>query len=263
MDSLTAYRRHLVSRGLRPATVDAYTGWVRRLSQWAHADADTLSADDLECWLADHPHWRPWTHSKAVRSIAYYYAWLQASGRRDDNPAADLHPARSPAPCPDPCPEDTYRAALDQAQGQDYWRLRLAADTGLRRSELARCHSSDVAQLVAGPTLKVEGKGGRRRWVPLPADLAAWLTLQHGYAFAVGPGHMTPEGVGSWYRRHLGLHVHSLRHRYATLAYAAGHDLNAVRQLLGHSSATTTQCYLAAADEDLRAAAAGAWADAA
>ena len=261
MASLDAWTQHLCARGLRDATIDAYTGWVRRLGQWADADPDTLTADDLERWMAAHRHWKPNTHAKAVMSVRYYYGWLQATGRRQDNPAAHLHPARRPAPCPDPCPEDTYRAALDSAQGDTYWRLRLAAETGMRRSELAACHSRDVAQLVTGPALHIVGKGGRQRWVPLPADLAQWLSLQHGYAFPVGDhDHMAPCSVGSWYRRHLGLHVHMLRHRYATLAYHAGHDMNAVRQLLGHSSPTTTAIYIALADDDLRAAAAGAWA---
>ena len=71
--------------------------------------------------------------------------------------------------------------------------------------------------------------------------------------------HPHRSGVGCWYRRHLGLHVHSLRHRYATKAYSAGHDIHAVRQLLGHASVATTQVYLALDDQDLRLAAAGAW----
>ena len=263
MDTLDLWTQHLRARGLRPATIDAYTGWVRRLASWADADPATLTADELERWLAQHPDWKPWTHAKAVAAVSYYFRWLVRTGRRDDDPAADLRPARRPQPCPDPCPQDVYANALDHAQGQDYWRLRLAADTGMRRAELARCHSSDVAQLVTGPTLRIDGKGGRVRWVPIPDDLAQWLTFQRGYAFPVGDRHMTPMGVGSWYRRHLGLHVHALRHRYATLAYQQGHDLNAVRQLLGHSDAATTQCYLAVADEDLRRAASGAWADAA
>lgn len=62
--------------------------------------------------------------------------------------------------------------------------------------------------------------------------------------------------------RHLGVKAHSLRHRYATLAYHSGHDINAVRDLLGHASVTTTQAYVAVAGEDLRAAAKGAWEEA-
>ena len=261
--AVTAWTRHLAGRGLRDATITAYTGWVDRLADWAGDDPATLTTDDLERWLAEHRHWKPNTHAKAVASVRYFYRWLYDTGRRGDNPAAALRPARCPTPVPDPCPESVYAAALASAHGQDWWRLRLAAETGMRRAELAACHSDDVRRLVTGPTLRVDGKGGRVRWIPLPEDLAAWLSMQRGYAFPVGDGHMAPCSVGCWFRRHLGVHVHMLRHRYATLAYHRTRDINAVRQLLGHSSAATTQIYIAVADEDLRAAAAGAWTDAA
>ena len=263
MQTLPLYEQHLAARGLRDATITAYVGWVQRLASWADADPATLSADDLERWIGEHRHWKPWTHQKATQAAIYYYGWLAERGLREDNPAAGLRPARRPTPVPDPCPEDTYRAALANATGQDYWRLRLAAETGMRRAELAACHSGDVQQLVTGPALRIDGKGGRIRYLPIPDDLAAWITMQHGWVFPAHGGHMEPCSVGCWYRRHLGLHVHTLRHRYATLAYHAGHDLNAVRQLLGHSDPQTTTIYVAVAAEDLRAAAAGAWCEAA
>jgi integrase len=133
----------------------------------------------------------------------------------------------------------------------------------MRRGELAAVHSDDVRDLVTGPTLRVEGKGGVTRWVPLPDDLAAWIRMQRGYAFPSPSGHMTPSGVGKWYRRRLGVKVHSLRHRYATRAYQSGHDINAVSRLLGHAKTETTQGYVAMSDEDLLASARGAWTEAA
>ena len=262
MDTLTAYQAHLAGRGLRPATITAYVGWVKRLAA-ACGDPLTLTTADLEGWIAGHD-WSANSHQKAVQAIRYFYTWLVSTGRLDRDPAAPLVPARSPRPRPNPCPEDVYRHALDSASGQTYWRLRLAGDTGLRRAELAAVHSDDVRDLVTGPTLRVDGKGGVVRWVPLPADLAAWVTMQRGYVWpARDGGHITPHGCGDWYRRHLGLHVHMMRHRYATRAYATGHDIEAVRQLLGHASTATTQVYVAVAGEDLVAAARGAWSDAA
>ena len=56
------------------------------------------------------------------------------------------------------------------------------------------------------------------------------------------------------------VHPHALRHRYATRAYHATHDIDAVRVLLGHSSVATTQVYVEVADDDLVDAARGAWA---
>lgn len=253
------YQAHLKARGLRPATVTAYAGWLHRLADWLGHDPDTATTEQLEGWIAAHD-WSPNSHSKAVQAIRYYYRWLCDTGRRQDNPAATLTPARSPRPVSHPCPEDIYADALARAHGQDWWRLRLAGETGLRRGELAAVHSDDAQLLTSGYVLHVVGKGGVTRFVPLPDDLAAWLTVQHGYVFpAADGGHLPAGSVGRWYARHLGRNVHSLRHRYASMCYRSGHDIESVSALLGHASVATTQNYLAVADDDLRAAAAGAW----
>ena len=255
----TLYESHLKARGLRPATVVAYCGWLHRLTTWLDHDPATATTEELEAWIASHD-WAPNSHAKAVQAIRYYYRWLHETGRIASNPAATLVPARSPRPISTPCPEDEYQAALANAHGQAWWRLRLAAETGLRRGELAAVHSDDAQLLTSGYALHVVGKGGVHRWVPLPDDLAQWLSVQHGWVFpAADGGHLPPGSVGRWYARRLGRNVHSLRHRYASMCYRAGHDIESVSALLGHASVATTQNYLSVADDDLRAAAAGAW----
>lgn len=253
-DALTAWTTHLQARRLSPRTIGAYTGWIRRLADWADADPLTLTRTDLESWVADHPHWSASTHQKACQAVRYYLRWACDVGLIATDPAATLRPARVPRPVSHPCPEHTYRAALEAAHGQDYWRIRLAGDTGLRRSELAAVTSADVVRSLSGPVLRVLGKGGKERMVPLPADLAAWIEMQHGAVFTI-----TPAGVGRWYTRHVGVHPHALRHRYATRAYRAGHDIVAVQHLLGHANIATTQLYIAAGDDEARAAATGVW----
>lgn len=257
---LDEYVTHLKARGLRPASISSYVGWVRRLHKWLRMPLETATTADLERWLAAHD-WKPNTHSKAVQSVQYYNRWLLDTGRIAVDPSVSLRAARVPTAVPNPCPEELYESALEAASGSTYWRLRLGGDTGLRRAELAAVHSDDVSDLVTGPALRVtDGKGGNQRWVPLPADLAAWLRLQRGWVFpARDGGHISAQGVGLWFTRHLGMNTHSLRHRYATRAYHGSRDLQAVRQLLGHSSIATTQVYLSVADSDLQQAASGVW----
>lgn len=52
--------------------------------------------------------------------------------------------------------------------------------------------------------------------------------------------------------------AHQLRHRFASAAYRATHDIRSVQELLGHASVATTQVYVAVPGEALRAAVAAA-----
>jgi integrase len=111
-------------------------------------------------------------------------------------------------------------------------------------------HSSDTD----GRVLRIIGKGGKVRVVPLTTELASALTGAHGYVFPgkVG-GHISPGRVGEILKAHLGEHWtgHTLRHRFATRAYAHTANMLAVRDLLGHSSVATTQRYTAIDDQAL------------
>lgn len=260
VDLVKQYTQHLRSRGLRPATIRAYISWLTRLQQWADADLTDLDVEDLEAWIAAH-RWAPASHAKAVQALRAFYLWASLTGRMDHDPALGLRGARVPRGVPDPCPEPVYQAALRAASGSDYWRLRLAGDTGLRRAELAAVNSADVRDTPAGPVLRVTGKGGVVRTVPLPDDLAVWIGMQHGFVFTGKRGPMSPGAVGKWYSKHLGMHPHSLRHRYATRAYRSHHDIDAVRMLLGHASVATTQMYIAVGADEMLDSARGAWAD--
>lgn len=255
--AVTAYTAHLHARALRPATITAYIGWVRRLDQATTPDLLDLTTGDLEAWIAAQ-HWSPNTHQKAVQAVRYFYRWCHATGHTDTDPAATLHPARPPRPVPNPCPDAVYARVLADAQGDTYWRLRLAADTGLRRSELARAHSDDVVALAGGPALRVNGKGGAMRVVPLPFDLAQWMCLQRGYAFpGRDGGHMAPDSVGRWYAR-VWRNAHSLRRRSPGWPTSRTATSPAFRQLLGHASVATTQRYIAVDADDMRRAMTGA-----
>lgn len=69
---------------------------------------------------------------------------------------------------------------------------------------------------------------------------------------------ITPQHLGKLVAAALPGHLtaHTLRHRFATTAYAAERDLRAVQELLGHVSPVTTAIYTKVADESMRRAAA-------
>lgn len=109
-------------------------------------------------------------------------------------------------------------------------------------------------------TLRITGKGGKTRPVPIADDLGIkLLALQPGPIFKGRiDGHISPAYVSKLLSSVLpdGVTGHKLRHRFATDAYRnSGHDLLAVKDLLGHASVATTQGYAASSSDELRRAA--------
>lgn len=91
----------------------------------------------------------------------------------------------------------------------------------------------------------------------MPDGLAAALraTCDGGWAFPSDRGgHLTPAHVSRLVGRLLppGVTMHSLRHRFATRAYAVATDLLTVQALLGHASPSTTLRYVQLPDDGLR-----------
>jgi site-specific recombinase XerD len=137
---------------------------------------------------------------------------------------------------------------------------------GLRLLEGARVQVADVDS--GRGLLQVHGKGGRDRYVPLPADAlpmlrAHWRThrspqwlfpapVREGtrYFVPAGAGPISRSSLQSAFVRalrqsgvHKRAHVHTLRHSYATHLLEDGVNLRVIQVYLGHTSARTTQLY--------------------
>jgi integrase/recombinase XerC len=143
---------------------------------------------------------------------------------------------------------------------------------GLRSAEVRGLKLADVD--MGRRRVRVMGKGGRERQVPVdPAfftELAAYLRLERPPRLATpecfvvlrGPtvgGPVTEAGLRSLFRRHrvmsgaVRVRPHRLRHTYGTELAAAGMDLLALRELMGHSSPETTAAYVHLPIEQLAA----------
>jgi integrase len=116
---------------------------------------------------------------------------------------------------------------------------RLGLGTGMRWGEMIRAQSSDISNAV----LTVhQTKSGKVRRLPLPFELAAELRNRVGRLIPLKNSQALAEQV----RRRTGIerfHVHQLRHTFACRWLERGGTLNALQELLGHSSIVTTQRY--------------------
>lgn len=201
--------------------------------------------------------WKPETRKAYRNTISSFFRWLHKSCRRSDDPSLDVPRVKKPHAHPRPCPDKYITAAMEKATAAEKLMIRFGAECGLRRGEIARVHSDDVVADSAGHSLIVRGKGDKQRIVPLPDDLAAIVMDANGYLFPGRfGGHVEESYIGDHISRLLpdGYAAHTLRHRFATTAYAATHDLFVVAELLGHESVETTEHYVAMPDGRLREA---------
>lgn len=229
-----------------------------------HIDLMTAGTEELEKWLAAQT-WKNETARSVRSTLRGFYAWLYERGKRPDNPTLGLAVIRELPPNPHPLPEDAYAQALREAPAR--WRIaiRLAGEAGLRRSEVAQISEGDIFKDLFGWSLHIHGKGGKERDVPLNDSLALEVRLalrgQRWLFPAVSSsGHITSDYLARRVREYLprGWSMHSLRHRFATVAYAATNDIRAVQELLGHANLNTTQRYVAVTRDRLRAVAVSA-----
>lgn len=219
---------------------------------WSVTTADLLDWLGTQRWSRDTLR----SHRAALRS---FYSWAVAAGHLSVSPAVALPAIRPAQPRPRPAPDLAYLRALERAQPWERLALRLGAEAGLRRSEIAVVHARDILDDLGGRSLLVHGKGDKLRQVPLTAELAAAVEdacrRGGGWAFpGQVEGHISPGYLGKRLSALLpdGVSAHSLRHRFATRAYRVQRDVFAVQQLLGHASPETTRRYVQVDDDRLR-----------
>lgn len=210
-----------------------------------------VAVDDLVEFLSP-SGWSPETRKSARAAVRSFYRWAKDTERIEKSPAERLPAVRVPAGMPKPAPESVVLAALARCPARDRLMVMLAAYAGLRCCEIARCHTDDV---VDG-RLRITGKGNRQRVIPLTPGILRALPAEPGWLFpSPYGGHLRADSVSVILRRVLAPYTaHTLRHRFATRAYAGTHDLRAVQELLGHSKPETTMRYTLVPDDALRAA---------
>ncbi len=276
MQPIREFLAHLsAERGLSQNTVASYrrdlAGFEKHLLD--RNGRDLLSADrrDIASFLArETARGMRWaTVSRRLATLRSFYKFLAAEGIVPESPARDVPMPRRGARLPSVLrPAETERLLGGSGEGEetsarDEAILEVFYACGLRVSELAGLRRGDVNFRFG--FVKVRGKGGKERIVPLgrPASraLTAYLetsaTARKGMAPDKEPLFLSRKGGplsrSALYRRvrraasRRGLSrrvgPHTLRHSFASHLVAGGADLRTVQELLGHSSVATTQVY--------------------
>lgn len=260
-----AWLRFLAADG-RPAS--SVTVRRTQITQFARAmhrrDPWEVTTEQIVDWMAANPNWSI-SYRRALRAaVRGYYSWAVETGLTTANPAARLPTIRPEMPLPRPAPDHVVRAALEVVPLRELIMISLGRDCGLRRAEIASVHTDDIRIIRSEVMLHVRGKGRRDRLVPVPDYLAGvLLARQSGWLFPSPVREdqpLTPAHVGKLVSRALAgpWTTHTLRHAFATAAFAVEGDLFAVRDLLGHASIATTENYVLSPRDSMIRAARGA-----
>ncbi len=272
-----------MERGLSRNTLSAYQTDLRKLSIWLDRERGRglLKAEriDILDYLSSQSvaGRKPRSTARMLSCVRQFYQHALREGWVKADPSARVDAPKLGRPLPHSLTETEVEALLDapdleDAEGfRDRVMFEVLYATGLRVSELVGLRLEQVS-LNQG-LVRVVGKGGKERLVPLGEEAISWLErfMRSGRQELLGAqlcaevfptrrgGGMTRQAF--WYRikkhaqaagitKHLS--PHTLRHAFATHLLNHGADLRVVQMLLGHSDLSTTQIYTHVARERLK-----------
>jgi site-specific recombinase XerD len=240
---LKRYRAHLVQSKYRPGTIATYLAGVKRLYE-ALVDWG---------WRRDNPA----NELKTRKDLTSRSESIISKYIPDRDTFLDLYKIPE---------ENSIMGKRDRAI------LRILCYTGIRVSELCALNQEDL-QLGKLPTLTIlAGKGRKRRHIPLGENdaivLQDWLDLRSAFegpdneALLISLDHRTrgtrlsTRGARNIVNKYLeiaeikkpGRSCHALRHSTATWLLEAGVPMQAIADLLGHSSVDITAIYARVVD---------------
>jgi integrase/recombinase XerD len=286
-ESLERYLRHVsIERGLAVNTVAAYrrdlSAYLDFLLLRGITSPGAIASDDVSAFSRElrTRSDAPLTASSTARmlsSVRGFHRYLLDEEQVPADVAAATKPPKLASRLPKAISIEQMASVLDAARGEtpqalrDTALLELLYATGARISEAVDLNVDDV---IEGDVVRLFGKGGKQRIVPLGsyarAAIDAYL-IRARPVFSVR-GTSTPalflgsrgqrvSRQNAWLilravadRAQLGIEIspHTFRHSFATHLLAGGADVRVVQELLGHSSVATTQIYTLVTADTLR-----------
>jgi integrase/recombinase XerC len=275
------WRRNLGSeRRLAANTVEAYSRDVDQFLAFLtdhfggppkRADLEDLAITDIRAFMAARRNGGAGsrTLARGLAGIRSLIRFMEKDGSANGAAVRAIRAPRKQRSLPRPLTLAAARetVSLDNALDEEPWIaarnaaiLALLYGSGLRISEALSIRRGEAPRR-ANEALRITGKGGKQRIVPvLPVVAAAIASYLDQCPYS--PGHDGPLFIGARggplsprivqramekLRGALGLPdtatPHALRHSFATHLLANGGDLRSIQELLGHASLSTTQIY--------------------
>ncbi len=254
-------------------TVEAYKRDLKQFYDFLNADYEQIIEDErkIKNWIVDlvSKNYNTRSINRKLSALKTYYRFLQKHGYIRTSPMERVLNPKNSQTLPVFIPQKDLKQLPDLQEQTDFKFVRdwliieLLYLTGIRRSELVNLEISDID--FSGKVIRIHGKGKKDRQIPVPDRL---LKLIQHY-LALKKDHFTgkpydsgkllvtdrgkalyPEFVNRRVKRLLSgltslerLTPHVLRHSFATHLLNNGADINAIKELLGHSSLAATEVY--------------------
>jgi integrase/recombinase XerC len=278
--TLAAWVAHLAGeRQSSPHTLAAYERDLRQFLHWlkleqarppSMADLVNLDAKRLRAFMAARRRAGLSSRSLArtMSALRAYFRWLEAEDVGHNRAILQIALPKVAHGIPRPLTIAKAAAVVDGAAtsklswlaARDTAVLLLLYCCGLRISE-ALGMRRDEAPLPGRDVVRIRGKGGKERMVPvLPIaqhavgdylDLCPYSLAADAPLFVGAKGGPLRARIVQLLMQHLRIGLglpqtatpHALRHSFATHLLSAGADLRQIQELLGHASLSTTQVY--------------------
>ncbi|MFZ5972967.1 MAG: tyrosine-type recombinase/integrase [Bacteroidota bacterium] len=205
--------------------------------------------------------------NRKIATLRSYFKFLLKQEAITQNPMTKVRVLKTHKKLPQFVNETDMVKILDQvsfADDLEGYRDRLILElfygTGIRLTELIQLKDTSVR--LPDRTIRVLGKRNKERIVPFPASLVPLIEKyrtqrnkeipknEHGLLLVTNTGEaLYPMLVQRLIRKYLGVAAtekkspHVLRHTFATHLLNKGAEINAVKDLLGHTSLAATQVY--------------------
>lgn len=257
-------------------TISAYGKDLEHLQSYLLSIYELDRVEDVEFF-----HLRSWVillmeegltprsiHRK-IASVKSFFKYLLREGVIKSNAASKLIAPKVGKRLPEYAEEQQMEQLLEQITfpegyigSRDKAIIELFYATGIRKAELISLNIRDVD--FVGLTIKVLGKRNKQRIIPISREMGTMLSdfiherdntfpeVEADCLFLTQGGKVLyPKGVYNIVKKYLGAVTttdkkgpHTLRHTFATHLSNRGADLNAIKELLGHSSLAATQVYV-------------------
>jgi len=259
---LTKIKTELLISKNAPSTIESYVKASQNLITFTNKSPEQISTDDLKQYLAEN------LIERASSSIILFLAAIKFaySNILQNDITINIKRPRKERQIPCVLTKQEIKKLLSVLKNKSKLMISLIYACGLRVGELVNLK---ILELDFNEEIGYvrQGKNRKDRMFNIPQFLFDELLKQSEKQKNLGEEFLFTGPKGRLTRRNIQLivqkatkraglnkavHVHTLRHSFATHLLESGVDIRKIQELLGHASLSTTQIYVHVSSEELK-----------